>query len=157
LDDKAAERADWLARVQAETAAAEQAKRELQQRKQAQGRAVSEWNEQWLAQKREAKRRQQEADKEELERHLADYHAELQRKRMDQVAMQREMAAYREYLTLRKAEERRQEEELDRVTRDYQVCWNAISRYIRTYLRKLCWKYLFLCYLGGLMCFLFCF
>jgi fused signal recognition particle receptor len=125
LEDKAAERAEWLARVQAETAAAEQAKRELAERKSAQGRAVAQWNDEWLEQRREAKRRQMEADRAELEQHLHDYQIELARKHMDQRAMQQEMVAYREYLTLRKAEERRQEEELDRITRDYQDVTNA--------------------------------
>jgi hypothetical protein len=122
---KRLEREDWRARLEAEQAEAERARQERVLRKAEQARAVSEWNEESLRLKKEAKARQHHADNVEMQQQLAEYEAELQRKRADRLGMQREMAAYRDYLIARKAEERRIEAELERVTSEYQQLSNA--------------------------------
>ncbi len=125
LMEKARERNEWRERALAEAAEAERLRQDQHNKIVEQGRKIAAWNEAFLQQKKEERRRKEAQERQEMEAQMADYELELRRKRMSVEAMQREMVAYKEFLQARREEERRVQEEIDRVTAEYQAAANA--------------------------------
>lgn len=125
LAERERAKAEWQAEMQREAAALAAQREAAAQQRAVQGRAIAEWNDNFLKAKAEAKRLKDLEDREEVEQHVADYEAELRRKKMDRLQMQREMVAYREYLMARRAEEARIQRELDQMSMAHQAAANA--------------------------------
>jgi len=122
---KEQERQEWQARMELEAAKAEEEKQARIRELREQGRKVAAWNAELMERKREERRLKDLEDKKIIEAQLADYEEELKRKRLTKEAMQKEMVAYKAFLQARREEERKLEEELDRITQAHLDASNA--------------------------------